>query len=143
MDPLSITAGAIAVLQLCASTGKLFSDLRAVCRELPGRLHALESAVADLAGVLQEVGAALEERDEVYMSKDDTSQLNRLLTYATGKLDELQRLLIHLTNVVRSSRVSLVQANSWRKTHPRLKNLQDDIQGIKSSLNILIGASNS
>jgi len=62
MNPLSITASVITVASLAASTGRAFSDLRALCKTLPGRLHALSNEVTDIELILYQVASVLEKR---------------------------------------------------------------------------------
>ena len=143
MDPISLTASIIAVLQLCAATGKVFISLREICKSLPGRLHALSEEVEDFSAVLRELSTLLEERSRLRISPNERDRLPLLLERATSKLIELRGVLEELVVVCRSSRVALIQANSWRKVQERLKRLQDDIHNVKTSLNILLGASNS
>lgn len=143
MDPLSLTASVIAVVQLCAATSKLFVNLKEACRALPGRLSALESEVADLAAVLDDVANVIHERQLRSIPLDDQAQLKGLLTYAVGKLDELQTLVLELTTIAKNTRIALLEANAWRKVQGRLKALQDELQGVKTSINVLLGASNS
>ena len=62
MDPLSISAGIIAVATVAAQVGSAFAELRAICVELPGRLHALNNEFADIEVVLYQVAAVIKER---------------------------------------------------------------------------------
>ncbi|KAF3897021.1 hypothetical protein GTR04_0360 [Trichophyton interdigitale] len=48
MDPLSVTASIIAVGTVAGKICSAFTELRSLCRSLPGRLHALNNEVADL-----------------------------------------------------------------------------------------------
>ncbi|KAK5691678.1 hypothetical protein LTR17_025645 [Elasticomyces elasticus] len=144
MDPLSLTASIIAVLQLCGTTIKAFQVLREINHTLPGRLDALQEEVTDLGDVLQDVAEVQEERAaQLLAARDHIAHLPALLQHATGKLLGLQRMLQSLSKASTASRIGLLQANSWRKNHGRLKALQDDIKGIKTNLNLLLGASHS
>ena len=62
MDPLSLTASAITVAALAASTCRAFAELRSLCKSLPGRLHALSNEVADIEVVLVQVATVFGER---------------------------------------------------------------------------------
>ncbi|KAK5128007.1 hypothetical protein LTR85_005124 [Meristemomyces frigidus] len=145
MDPLSITASAIAVIQICGAAGKAFNDLRNICKTLPGRLQALNDEVLDLAAVLQDVAALQSERAGLNTAPGDQDKghIAALLGHATSKLTELQQLLTDLTTATKSAPIRLVQANAWRRVQGRLQALQDEIKGVKASLNIWLGASNS
>jgi DNA repair exonuclease SbcCD ATPase subunit len=144
MDGISAVASVLQVVQICAVTIKLFADLRAACRTLPGRLEALEHEVLDLKAVLKDVeGVANERKGLQTRSGEDRARFDQLLNHSTGKLNALQRLLVELTEATKGSRIALVKANAWRKVQGRLKALQDEIQGDKTNLNILLGASTS
>ena len=140
MEPLSVAASVIAVATVAAHIGKAFADLRRHCSELPGRLHALSNEVTDIEFVLHQVAAVLQERNS--LSENDISSIPPLLGQAGGKLQELKDILGRLAETCTRRRV-LLRASVWRKWHPKLHALQADIRGIKCSLNVLLGASNS
>ena len=60
MDPLSVTAGIIAVAGLAAKSGLAFHNLRTACKSLSGRLHALSNEVVDIELVLRQVAPVVE-----------------------------------------------------------------------------------
>jgi enamine deaminase RidA (YjgF/YER057c/UK114 family) len=62
MDPISVTASVIAVATLAAQIAAALSDLRTLCKQLPGRLHALSNEVSDVEVVLIQVAKVIEER---------------------------------------------------------------------------------
>ena len=141
MDPLSLTASIIAVAQLAAATCAAISDLRALCKSLPGRLHAVNNEVADLELVLSEVALLLKERSILPDSGD--SSIPHLLKQARTQLDEVKAIVHRLTVAYTRTRVPLVGVNAWRKEQGPLQALQNDIRTVKSSLNLMLGASNS
>ncbi|RYP49792.1 hypothetical protein DL768_004579 [Monosporascus sp. mg162] len=143
MDPLSLAASVITVASLAASTGSAISELRSLCKGLPGRLHAVSNEVADLELVLTEVATLLRERATLLGSQLSLGAIPDLLTQAITKLKELDAILDRLTAASVKYKVPLVRASIWRKEQGRLQTLQDDIRTVKSSLNILLGASNS
>lgn len=55
IDPLSISTSVIAVDGLAKSVASTISDLRPLCKNLPGCLHAVHNEIADLELVLFEV----------------------------------------------------------------------------------------
>ena len=143
MDPLSITAGIIAVAGVAATTGSAFSDLRQSCKTLPGRLHALSNEVTDIELVLYQVAATITKRQEIPVLHTEVANIQHLLRHAQNKLEELRAVVERLTKFCRSTKVTILGARAWRKDQPRLQSLQEDIKNIKCSLNIMLGASNS
>ena len=141
MDPLSMTAGIIAVATCAAQICSALTDLRSLCRSLPGRLHAMNNEVADLELVLLQVALLTEERATLPQSKQ--SAIPHLLKQARTKLVELNRIVSRLTASCRNTKIPIVGANAWRKEQTELQVLQEDIRTIKCSLNIMLGASNS
>ena len=143
MDPLSITASIIAVAGLAASTGRAFRDLRALCKTLPGRLHALSNEVADIELVLYQVASVHRERANDPILRQNRSGIPLLLQEAKDRLEDLRDVVRKLIELGAQTKVPLFQAYAWRKEQTRLQALQEDIRTIKCNLNILLGASNS
>lgn len=140
MDPVSVTASVIAIATVAAQVTTAFAELRKDSVELPGRLHALSNEVADIEFVLYQVAAVLQERN--CLSDDDKQSIPALLGQADAKLKQLKNILDRLAGLCTRRRV-LLRASVWRKWLPKLQELQADIRGIKCSLNVLLGASNS
>jgi enamine deaminase RidA (YjgF/YER057c/UK114 family) len=55
MDPLSVTASVIAVATLAAQITSALSELRTLCKQLPGRAHALSNKISDIEVFLVQV----------------------------------------------------------------------------------------
>ena len=142
MDPLSIAASAVTVAALAASTCRAFSELRSLCRSLPGRLHALNNEVADTEIVLAQLATVFSKRTSLIEEAEHQLTLD-LLSQASVALSQLQDTLRGLTELCDRSKFVLVQARAWRKEQPKLKNLQHDIKRVKCTLGIMLGASNS
>lgn len=143
MDPLSITSGIITIASLAGVVGRAFSELRTECKTLPGRLHALSNEVADIELVLYQVASVVEQRAGDPNLKIPQANIPHLLRQAQIKLDELQNIVLKITEVSKSTKVPIFQVHAWRKDQPRLQVLQEDIKTIKCSLNIMLGASHS
>lgn len=141
MDPLSIAANVIAVASLAAKVCASLSELRSLCKRLPGRLHAVNNEVADLQLVLSQVALLLEER--ATLPESNYSAIPHLLRQARIKLGEITSIIHDLTATCLRSKVALLGARAWQREQGRLQELQDDIRTVKSSLNIMLGASNS
>ena len=142
IDPLSITTGIIAVAGLATKTCSAIADLRSTCKGLPGRLHAVSNEVADLEMVLTNVAALLKSRPAV-LGSQSLGTVSHLLVQARNKLNEIRGIVDKLTAASERSKIPLVEVSIWRNVQGRLQTLQDDLRTFKSSLNILLGASNS
>ena len=142
MDPLSISASAITVAALAASICQSFIELRALCKTLPGRLHALSNEVTDINVVLVHVATVFKERVSA-LDNEPQQTIPPLLVRAEAKLEQLQQIIRALTTNCDRAKIAVLQAHAWRKEQPRLKVLQDDLKTIKCSLNVALGASNS
>ncbi|CAG8018580.1 unnamed protein product [Penicillium salamii] len=141
MDPLSVSASAIAIATLAAQTCNALSDLRSLCQALPGRLHAVNNEVADLNLVLFQVSLLIEDRASLPESK--VSAIPHLLRQADKKLAEIKDIVCQLAVACRVSRIPIFRAHAWQKEQGRLQSLQEDIRTVKANLNIILGASNS
>lgn len=107
MDPLSITAGVIAVATLAVQTSNTFNELRKLCRRLPGRIHAVNNEVSDLELNLLQVASLLEEQSS-YLPEKRNSIIPHLLKQATENLTEIKTIINRLINVGRRTNLSLV-----------------------------------
>ncbi|KAK4203616.1 hypothetical protein QBC40DRAFT_21245 [Triangularia verruculosa] len=143
MDPLSLAASVITVASLAASTCSAISELRSLCKGLPGRIHAVGNEVADLEVVLSQVATLLKERSNLLGSQQTISAIPHLLVQARLKLSQLAAIVERLTAASLDYKIPVIKAGIWLKEQGRLQTLQEDIRTVKSSLNILLGASNS
>ena len=142
MDPLSIAASAITVAALAASTCHTFSELRSLCRSLPGHLHALNNEVADTEIVLAQLVTVSSKRTSLVEEAEQQVTFT-LLGQASVALSQLQDILKRLTELCDCSRSVLIQARAWRKQQPKLETLQNDIKRVKCTFGIMLVASNS
>ena len=142
MDPLSISASAITVAALATSTCQAFVELRALCKSLPGRLHALSNEVTDINVVLIHVATVFKERAGAIESEQQQT-IPSLLVRAEAKLHQLHQTVQALNSTCHRAKLTVLQAHAWRKEQPKLRALQEDLQTVKCSLNIALGASNS
>jgi hypothetical protein len=131
----------IAIATLAAQTCSALADLRSLCQNLPGRLHAVNNEVADLKLVLIQVSLLVENRARFPESK--LSAIPHHLYQADQKLVEIKDIVGQLTKSCRASKNLFLRAHAWRKEQSRLQALQEDIRAMKANLNIMLGASNS
>lgn len=142
MDPLASVVG---VVKLAAHIAGALDDLRTVCKQLPGRVHALSNEVSDIEVVLIQVAKVLKERacSTISTAETDNKSILQLLVKAEIKLKELKLIVDGLSASSKQNNVIIFRAGLWQKEQPRLLALQEDIKAIKSSLNVVLGASNS
>ena len=138
-EPLSLAASIIAVATVAAQITSTISKLRVLC-ELPGRLHALSNEVTDLQVVLRHVSSVI---DGTAQPDDQKEIILRLLQQAKSKLEELNVIIQRLTVSCAGGGKFVVRAATWWKEKPRLQALQEDLHGVKASLNIILGVSHS
>lgn len=141
MDPISLTANLVGIVTFASKICSSISDLRSLCKSLPGRIHAVGNEVADLELVLLQLNGLI--KDRACLPESKYSAVPHLLKQARLKLNEVENIINSLTHVYLKSRVPLGLLHAWRTEQARLKELQDDIRTIKSSLNIMLGAANS
>lgn len=141
MDPVSLTTSAVGLVAFATRVCTAISSLRSLCKTLPGRIHAVSNEVADFELVLLQLAGLLETRRQLPESK--YSAMPHLLKQARVKLTELESIIHKLIRVRQNSRMPITIVKAWRNEQARLKELQDDIRSVKSSLNIMLGASNS
>lgn len=143
MDPLSITASVIALATFATNVCLALSELRAEWTALSGRLHALNNEVADVKIVLYQVAAVIEERSCLQNPNGSQADITVLLDDARSNLNQLKNVVDNFNGAITHKNAALFRVGIWRKQQARLHTLQENIKRVKSSLNILLGASNS
>ena len=144
MDPLSITASAITIAALATKTCQAFAELRALCRTLPGRLHALSNEVTDINVVLIHVAIVFQKRASA-VENEQHHTISHLLKRADKKSELLCQTILEL--VVACDRAKLTALYSGVRLAQGTAKIENsgrgEIKTIKCSLNIALGASNS
>jgi hypothetical protein len=122
MDPISVTASVIAVATLAAQIAAALSDLRTLCKQLPGRVHALSNEVSDIEVVLIQVAKVIEERSCSPTATAETGHMTipQLLRKAEEKLKELKAIIDNLAASSKRNNALIFRAGLWRKEQPRL-----------------------
>lgn len=143
MDPLSLTASVIAVASLAAKTCTTFAKLRGLHKAIPGRLHALNNEVVDIELVLYQVAALVREREARLSREREQADIEHLVEQAKTKLDQLRAIVNRLCNTCIDTKLSPFRGYRWHKEQETLQDLQNGINSIKCSLNIILGASHS
>jgi hypothetical protein len=145
MDPLSLTASIVAVTTVAVQVGKMLAKIHDDWDSLPGRIHALNNEVQDFNIVLHQVTIAVEERKLTRWDSHGESNLPTVLARGELVLLDVKAILdkIVLAGSGVKTRVAIQRLLIWRREQGNVACLQDAIKQVKSSLNIILGASNS
>ncbi|KAF2238519.1 ankyrin [Viridothelium virens] len=143
MDPLSLTASIVAVATLAGQTCQGFIKLRGLHNSVPGRVHALHNEVVDLKVVLFQLAAVTQDREALLSSTPERADIEYLLKRAETKLTELDTINLRLVNTCIETRIAIFRGPRWQREQTAIQTLQEEIKSVKSSLNVILGASNS
>ncbi|KAK0701881.1 ankyrin repeat-containing protein-like protein [Lasiosphaeria miniovina] len=143
MDPLSIATGVVAVATVAAQVCNILAEIRRDWDSLPGRIHALNNEMQDFNAVLHQIAIVAEEKR--LSAQDGHAAPTLLAQLARGKtaLLDLKTILERLLSAGLKKREAIPRVMMWRTEQRRVLSLQEEIKQVKSSMNILLGASNS
>jgi len=147
MDPLSITTAVLTIITAAEQTRRALDRVRTVLKAMPGRLSALNNQVVDLEVLLHQIVSLMESHDQhpELARPEAHSQIQDVVHRAGALLQELRDLSARIEKAGdgRSRLGSVQRARAWQRYLPRLHEIQDSLTGVKSTLNLLLGASNS
>lgn len=143
MDPLSLTASVAAVATIATQICTIIADIRHDCAALPGRIHALNNEVEDLRVVLFQVSSIIRERESHGVESPTETKIQGLLMQGRSRLLDLKEMLTRIRLSGSRKRELVFRTLLWRKQQEAIGLVQHDIKSLKSSLNVLLGASNS
>lgn len=139
MDPLSLTASAIAVATLAAQVGSTLTRIQ----NFPGRLQATKNELTNLGGVLPYIETVLAERKNAQVTDHSLDILHSLIAQIESKLRELERVLIRLQGLPSAPRKPIVVAANWMKERGNIQMIQEDLRAMKINLSMYQGTANS
>ena len=143
MDPLSLAASVITVATVATQPWNAFLKLRGLHKAIPGRLHALHNEVVDIELVLHQVAVVIRKREGLHAREREQGDLEHLLVQAQTRLGELRAIVDRLYESCVKGKSSVFRGYIWQKEHERLQGLQNKINSVKCSLNIILGTSRS
>jgi len=147
MDPLSIIASCVAIGTLVWQTGQAIADLRSLTGELPQRLWAVKNEVNDIGLVVSQVQEFVERRKRFQSLVFEAADCNvsELLEKAQINLTTLQFIVsgLAVSCSKEGNRVASFRARAWKQKHSEIELVQKEVTSIKSSLSIVLQASNS
>ncbi|KAK4692437.1 hypothetical protein P7C71_g4769, partial [Lecanoromycetidae sp. Uapishka_2] len=127
MDPLSITAGTIAVVGACNTIRKGFAKILAL-RGAPDILFALNNEVSDLAIVAQDVQSILDRHIEVTGFEPPLSMC-QASERLQGHLERLDNLIAYeLTTVRGKDNEVKLDRSVWLRVEPQVQRLKEEIR---------------
>ncbi|OTA90643.1 hypothetical protein M434DRAFT_33500 [Hypoxylon sp. CO27-5] len=150
MDPLSITAASIAVLQACSSILHICYNTRAILRNKVWCLTKVQDEVVELRNVLEAIfRMAVNDQDSKISQKEHATL--RLLSQsqkARGPLvlclEDLrtleETLLAKYTSEPRTTFHAVMRAISWDLSEREIKPIIDRLARSKAALNLAISA---
>lgn len=144
MDPLSITASAIAVIGAIQQAAICIERLRAI-RQAPEELNVLCEEVADLSELLQHVQSAQKppayEKDAL-ATPISPKGLDHQLSRTTTKLQELDRLVVD--HASRTNRRKFDRGHlGWLRGKEKANALREDLKVLRLNLAASLGATTS
>ena len=141
MDPLSITAGTIAVIGAVGQTAKALQALRAI-RQAPTEIQSLLEEVVDLDTLLEQIQADTKHRPlrpEPSASHDGQNGLDRQVRRASEKLTELTTLL---ESHSKSQKIAGIERRhfAWRRGRRTASVIREDLKLIRMNITASLGA---
>jgi hypothetical protein len=142
MDPLSVTAGIIAIFQAGSTLSNGLKKIISL-KNAPDILLALSNEVADIQVVLEDVDNLLREHLEITGTEPVTS-IDRVLKKVKSTLLKLQSLLAYkLTTVKGRGNELRLDRSVWLRLEGEVRELKDEIRGDKVSLSSALSILNS
>ena len=136
MDPLSLTAGIIAVLQIAGSVGKGLRSLHHL-RHLSNDIHGLTNAVSDLQAVLLEVDRVVAQyQATAHLPDEAVSSLLGVVGSAKHYLLELDSMIIKCSG--KDAKFTVAKLN-WVRIKNRATFIQERLSDVKINLVATLG----
>ncbi|KAL9119292.1 MAG: hypothetical protein Q9187_004154 [Circinaria calcarea] len=141
MDPLSVTAGIVAVVGAASSVGRTLGKL-ALLRGAPNTIRALNNEIEDLRLLLQEIDTLL--RRDIDSSGPPLHQsLSGSLQRAKEKLLELEGILEYQIMIVGDHGNATVNRFAWARQQTTVQRIQGDLRSIRLDLVAALGLLNA
>jgi hypothetical protein len=133
MDPLSLTASIIAIVQLSGTIGKGLKRIINL-KNAPDIFLALNNEVADLQCIVQDTDDLLRQNPDI-TGIDPIASVGRALDKAKRTLYRLESLLAYeLTAIKRKDNETKLDRSVWLRAERKVQQLKDDIREDKLSL---------
>lgn len=127
---------------IAAQVSHILAEIRGDWDALPGRIHALNNEVQDFNAVLHQVAIAVRKVSALDEHGHAAPAFVAQICRGKTSLLELKTILERLLAAGSKKRDAIPRVLLWRSEQRRVV-LHDEIKQVKSSLNDLLGASNS
>lgn len=138
MDPLSITAGALAVIGAIQQAAECIQKLKTI-HQAPAELESLLEEVVDLRELLEQVQAAQKPPEYGALPTEPPKGLDRPISRISTKLRELDQLLQYHSARMRRSRFDF----GWVRGRQRANALRRDLKLLRMNLCTSLSATTS
>ena len=133
IDPLSVYASIVAIVQAGGAVGKGLTKILNL-RNAPDILLALNSEVADLQCIIQDIDGLLRQQLDA-TDQEPVASVDRMLQKAKQALLKLESLLAYeLTTVKGKDDGVKLDRSVWLRVEHKVQKLKDEIRGDKISL---------
>ncbi|KIM98373.1 hypothetical protein OIDMADRAFT_181787 [Oidiodendron maius Zn] len=142
MDPLSITASVIAVVQLTATVGSGFRRLLAV-RGATDQLLQLMNEVTDFDALIHDIYRIVEDHKNVPLDSAALSSLPKQCERAMKKLEELDALIQRCIREYPTSKgdpCQKLKKVAWLRTVDRMKSIQTEIRELRMQMSTTLAS---
>lgn len=147
MDPISIAASVLAIATAAEQTRRALDRVRTALKTLPGRLSALNNQVTDLEVLLRQIASLMASRNDhpELVTTEAQDRIRDVIRRADVLLQELRDLSAKVEKAGdgHSRMGSIQRSRAWQRHLPRLHEIQDELSDLKSTINLLLGTSNS
>ncbi|KAI2617477.1 hypothetical protein GGR54DRAFT_208663 [Hypoxylon sp. NC1633] len=148
MDPLSITAATIAIVQACNSILQICYNTRAILKNKPWCLTRVQDEIRGIRGVLETIfqlavdNDGSSDKEHAALELLAESQKNRgPLVLCSEDLNALEEILVKkYTHQPRTKVHAVLQAISWDLSEREIKPILDRLARSKAALNLAISA---
>lgn len=142
MDPLSVTAGIVAVVGAASSVGRTLGKLASL-RGAPNAIRALNNEIEDLRLILQEIDTLLRRDIDSSGPSFHHQSLSGSLQRAKEKLLELEGILEYQIMTVDDHGNATVNRFGWARQQTTIQRIQGDLRSIRLDLVAALGLLNA
>ena len=140
-EVVGLVASVITVAGFAAKVSKIISRARAF-GEIPRQLYALKNEITDLEVVLRQMGDAIQ--DNAQTPNTQTQSLEQILERTKTHLADIAKSLERMVDTRETGNIKFIsKSRILLKEKAIFQRYQDAIHGVKMTLSIMLGTSNS
>ena len=136
-DPLSITAGVVAILSAAAQISSLVIDFSRTVESAPSQAQVVITEVNDISGILPQLRSFLTGNVSIERSRAAILQVDQVVSIVSSCLltfSELERLI----DGFRGGRVGAINRLHWARNESKIQDLVQRMQTHKASLSLIL-----